>query len=213
MPGTTAGPSFCRGCQREDLRGGENQLGRGASNVQHGICWPWGDPNPTSSRFSRTEHVSTQAYRYVGDLISTTAAPRDAHSVASTCFELCRSGPYTSSPVPPAILCLRFHAMLCCAVLCCAARCRFVSCCVVPIWVLHDAIDRRDWRPSSGALQQTFSSLNTNTNASDAASSRSNGRTPNGDQREETLSVRRKKDDAGSQRGQRCVCVCVEGGE
>lgn len=60
---------------------------------------------------------------------------------------------------------------------------------------------------------QSFPSLNT----SDVASSRSNGRASRGDQRDEGLSVRRRRDDAGSQRGQRyggrgvCVCVSVSG--
>lgn len=58
---------------------------------------------------------------------------------------------------------------------------------------------RRDWSPSSGT-PQAFPTLNT----SDVASSRSNGKTSRGDEREDALRVRRRGDDTGSQRGQRC---------
>ena len=68
--------------------------------------------------------------------------------------------------------------------------------------VVGAARNRRDWSPSSGALH-SFPSMhtNTNTNAPDVASSRSNGRNSRGE--EEGLSVRRRREDASSQRGQR----------
>lgn len=69
--------------------------------------------------------------------------------------------------------------------------------CVTPP-VVADDVDSRDWSPSSVALQ----GLPTGS-AIDLASSRPSNKSSRGDQRDESLSVRRRKDNSGP-RGQRC---------
>lgn len=107
-------------------------------------------------------------------------APPETHSVMTTLFS---SGFSSAHPTfPSSVTPLRSHATIQCAL-------RYVTCGCC-------RRDYRDWSPSS-VVPQALPTANT----TDIASSRSNSKTTRGDQRDDGLSVRRRKDDAGS-RGQ-----------